>query len=1066
MDSMKTPFLSTLPLAPSPHPKPQNPRPTLITLCTITPDPWTLSDGNNSSYKKQRKKPLSDDNARRIIKRKAHYLSVLRRNQGSHVQTPKWIQRSPQQMVKYLEDDRDGHLYGKHVVAAIRIVRNLASKADGDYDMRQVMGSFVTKLTFSEMCIVLKEQKGWRQVRDFFAWIKLQLQYRPSVIVYTIVLRIYGQVGKIKLAEQTFLEMLEAGCEPDEVACGTMLCAYARWGRHRAMLSFYSAVQERKIIPSVAVFNFMISSLQKKSLHEKAIHLWDEMLDAGVEPTHFTYTIVICSYAKEGLVEQAFETFSKMKSSGHVPEEVTYSLLISLSAKRGNRGESLNLYEDMRFQGIVPSNYTCATLLTLYYKNRDYPKALVLLSEMEKNKIIADEVIYGIIIRIYGKLGMYSDAQKTFEDIEKLGLLTDEKTYIAMAQVHLSARSIEQALSVLDLMRSRNILFSRFAYVVQLKCHCIKEDLASAEVTFEALSKTGIPDAASCKDLLNLYVRVGYLDKAKAFIIKMKKDLVHFDEELYTSVVKLYCTEGMVEDIEQLTEEMGTSGIFKSSNVLQTFCMAKYGASKITKGVEKLSNASDGSAARLLVKVDDSLDPPDQPNTMALEMLLKLYIGGGDVEKTLHVLKVLLQTLGGLSVASQLIRAFVREGAASKAQSVHDQVLKLGYRPEDEAIASLISLYVFASVLASLVSVKPVYWSMIDACLKCGNPDEALTLYLEMVQKHITTDAVTISILVNAMTSYGKHQEAYNIIQLSFQEKHELDTVAYNTFIKAMLEAGKLYFASQIYERMLSSGVSPSIQTYNTMISVYGRGRKLDKAVEMLNVARSLNVILDDKTYTNMINYYGKFGKTREASDLFNKMQEEGIKPGKVAYNIMMNVYATEGLELKAERMYHEMQRQGCFPDSFTYQALLRAYTATKNFSKAEETVREMQNIGGISPSSAHISSLISGFAKEGLIRDAERIYGKYVKNSLGREVACHGTMLRGYVEYGHVEEAILLFERISGEGVELDRFVFSAGVHLYRFIGDEVKASCVLDSMKKLGVPFLSTLEIGSRMK
>lgn len=92
-------------------------------------------------------------------------------------------------------------------------------------------------------------------------------------------MRIYGQVGKIKLAEQTFLEMLEAGCEPDEVACGMMLCTYARWGRHKAMLSFYSAVQERGIIVSVAVFNFMLSSLQKKSLHGKVMEMWRQMVD-------------------------------------------------------------------------------------------------------------------------------------------------------------------------------------------------------------------------------------------------------------------------------------------------------------------------------------------------------------------------------------------------------------------------------------------------------------------------------------------------------------------------------------------------------------------------------------------------------------------------------------------------------------------------------------------------------------------------------------------------------------------------------------------------------------------
>lgn len=78
-------------------------------------------------------------------------------------------------MVQYLEDDRNGNLYGKHVVAAIKIVRSLSGKAEGSYDMREVMGSFVTKLTYREMCVVLKEQRGWRQVRDFFVWMKLQV---------------------------------------------------------------------------------------------------------------------------------------------------------------------------------------------------------------------------------------------------------------------------------------------------------------------------------------------------------------------------------------------------------------------------------------------------------------------------------------------------------------------------------------------------------------------------------------------------------------------------------------------------------------------------------------------------------------------------------------------------------------------------------------------------------------------------------------------------------------------------------------------------------------------------
>lgn len=62
-------------------------------------------------------------------------------------------------------------------MSAIRHVRGLSRMSEGEYDMRTVMGSYVGKLSFREMCVVLKEQKGWRQVRDFFAWMKLQVGF-------------------------------------------------------------------------------------------------------------------------------------------------------------------------------------------------------------------------------------------------------------------------------------------------------------------------------------------------------------------------------------------------------------------------------------------------------------------------------------------------------------------------------------------------------------------------------------------------------------------------------------------------------------------------------------------------------------------------------------------------------------------------------------------------------------------------------------------------------------------------------------------------------------------------
>ncbi|KAB2018972.1 hypothetical protein ES319_D08G267200v1 [Gossypium barbadense] len=879
MESLKSTFLSsTTHLHPSfTLPKPPSKPPKLRIRSSVRPDPFSLSDGNPTKPKpksKNPKNPLSDDNARRIIKKKAQYLSALRRNQGPRAMTPKWIKRTPEQMVKYLEDERNGELYGKHVVAAIKAVRAMGERKEGEADVRRVMGSFVGKLSFRDMCVVLKEQRNWRQVRDFFAWMKLQLSYRPSVIVYTIVLRAYGQVGKIKLTEQTFLEMLEAGCEPDEVACGTMLCTYARWGRHKAMRSFYSAVQERGITLSTAVYNFMLSSLQKKSLHEKVIDLWRQMVDKGVAPDRFTYTVVIHSLVKGGLCEEVFKAFDEMKKLEFVPEEATYSLLISSHTKDGKWQDALNLYEDMRSRGIVPSNYTCASLLTLYYKNEDYSQALSLFTEMERNKIAVDEVIYGLLIRIYGKLGLYEDARRTFEEIDQLGLLSDEKTYLAMAQVHLNSGNAKRALDIIEMMKSRDIWFSRFAYIVSLQCYVMSENLDAAEVTFQALAKTGLPDSGSCNDMLRLYIKLNLTGRAKKFIVQLREDQIAFDEELYRTVVRIYCKEGMLEDIGQLTKEMVTNDSYKDNKFIQTFFKAICGEPLRYQKVK-------GNVAS------------NQLDSTALGYLLRLYLECKDFNNLEEILKLLLETAGSMSVLTQLISNFLKEGDLSNVKALNDQVVRLGCSVDDATIASIIGIYgkeqklkqaqdIFTAVADSPTCGKLIYNSMIDAYIKCGKPEAAYSLYKEAFKKGHDLGAIAISKVVYSLTTSGKHQEAKEMIHLSFQDNLELDTVAYNTFIKAMLEAGKLNFATSIYEHMLSKGVSPSIQTYNTLISVYGRGRKLDKAVEMFNLAHSSGMTLDEKAYMNLICYYGKAGKRDEAFSLFTRMQEEGINLGMV----------------------------------------------------------------------------------------------------------------------------------------------------------------------------------------
>ncbi|XP_010494030.1 PREDICTED: pentatricopeptide repeat-containing protein At5g27270 isoform X1 [Camelina sativa] len=1003
----------------------------------VRPDPWSLSDSNPEKPKpryERPKHPLSDDDARRIIKKKAQYLSTLRRNQGSHAMTPKWIKRTPEQMVQYLEDDRNGQMYGKHVVAAIKTVRGLSQRRQGSGDdMRFVMSSFVTKLSFRDMCVVLKEQRGWRQVRDFFSWMKLQLSYRPSVVVYTIVLRLYGQVGKIKMAEETFLEMLEVGCEPDAVACGTMLCTYARWGRHNAMLTFYKAVQERRIVLASSVYNFMMSSLQKKSLHEKVIDLWLEMVEEGVPPTEFTYTLVVSSYAKQGFNEDALETFGEMKSLGFVPEEVTYSSVIGLSLKAGDWDQAVRLYEDMRSQGIVPSNYTCASMLSLYYKTENYPKALSLFADMERNKIPADEVIRGLIIRIYGKLGLFHDAQSMFEETERLNLLAGEKTYLAMSQVHLNSGNVVKALDVIEMMKTREIPFSRFAFIVMLQCYAKIQNVDCAEEAFRALSKTGLPDASSCNDMLNLYTRLNLGEKAKVFIKHIMADQVHFDIELYKTAMRVYCKEGMVSEAIELVEKMSRESEVKDNRFVQTLAEAMHIERNKQVKHEAVINVS-----RL--------------DLTALGLLLTLRLKEGNLNETEAILKLMFTTDHGSLAVNRVIISFVREGDVSKAEILADLIIELGLTIEEETVATLIAVYgrlqklkeakrLYRTAEESKNLGKSVISSMIDAYVRCGWLEDAYGLFMESAKKGCDPGAVTISILVNALTNRGKHREAEHISQTCLEKNMELDTVGYNTLIKAMLEAGKLQCASEIYERMHNAGVPCSIQTYNTMISVYGRGLQLDKAIEVFSNARRSGLYLDEKVYTNMIMHYGKAGKMSEALALFTEMQKKGIKPGAPSYNMMVKTCASSRLHREVDELLQAMERSGrCTNDSSsTYLSLVQAYAESSQYAEAEKTITLMQE-KGIPLSHSHFSSLLFAFAKAGMMDDAERIYCKMSEANISPDSACKRTILKGYMSCGNAEKGILFYEKMIRSSVEDDRFVSSVVQDLYKAVGTRLQ--------------------------
>ena len=183
-----------------------------------------------------------------------------------------------------------------------------------------------------------------------------------------------------------------------------------------------------------------------------------------------------------------------------------------------------------------------------------------------------------------------------------------------------------------------------------------------------------------------------------------------------------------------------------------------------------------------------------------------------------------------------------------------------------------------------------------------------------------------------------------------------------------------------------------------------------------------------------------------------------------VSYNIMVKVYAMSGLYHEVEDLFKAMERDGCPPDSSTYLSLVQAYSESSKCLEAEETINAMRK-KGIPPSCAHFKHLLYALVKAGLMIEAERVYMELLSAGLNPDLLCCRAMLRGYMDYGHVEKGIKFFEQIR-ESVKADRFIMSAAVHLYKSAGKKLEAEVVFESMKNLRISFLDELEVGLKIQ
>lgn len=120
-----------------------------------------------------------------------------------------------------------------------------------------------------------------------------------------------------------------------------------------------------------------------------------------------------------------------------------------------------------------------------------------------------------------------------------------------------------------------------------------------------------------------------------------------------------------------------------------------------------------------------------------------------------------------ITISDCCLYMYSAAGSTDEAKFIYDQLIELRIKPDDAAIATLIVQYgqtkqleqaqeLFESASALFSEGVRIYNAMVDAFCKCGKPEDAYHLFMEMANQGNNRDAVTVSILVTHLTKHGK----------------------------------------------------------------------------------------------------------------------------------------------------------------------------------------------------------------------------------------------------------------------------------------------------------------------
>ncbi|CAL1367129.1 unnamed protein product [Linum trigynum] len=508
------------------------------------------------------------------------------------------------------------------------------------------------------------------------------------------------------------------------------------------------------------------------------------------------------------------------------------------------------------------------------------------------------------------------------------------------------------------------------------------------------------------------------------------------DVSVGTSMVDMYFKNGSVERGRRLFDQMGERNVVSWTSLLTGYAQ----------------NGLDAEVLRLFVGMQSE---GVQPGPFTFATVIGSLSGERMVEKGLQLqaaaIKNGFQT--ATPVCNSLVSIYSKSGRIREAKAVFDRLSDRTAVSWNSMVAGYATNGLHSEALEifhhmRLVNAKPsnmTFAAVIKLCTSIKELGFQQQLHCLVLKTGFEFDQ---HIRIALMVGYSKCKvmdDAFEIFSALGEEARNV--VAWTAMISGYLQNGKAKRAVELFLQMNRESVKPNEFTYSTILSA----QPMVSPHQVHAQAIKANSEKSPTVGTALLDTYVKLGEVDEGSKVFDRIEKKDI----VAWSAMVAGYALKRDTEAAVKTFVEMAEHGIKPNEYTFSSVINACASSMAPVQQGKQLHAWSIKSTFNNAFCVSSALVTMYAKTGDILSANEVF----RRQQDRDLVSWNSMISGYAQHGHVNNALQVFDEMRRQNMEMDGVTFigviSACVHVglveegQRYFDMMVRDHCVEPTME-----------------